>query len=266
MLMIRILVLWFVATVATAAPGAELVRRTWIVEGVTREALLNQPAANAKVDSPPHPLVFVFHGHGGTMRHAARTMAIHTLWPEAIVVYPQGLPTVGRLTDPEGKKSGWQREAGDQGDRDLKFVDAMIASLRSELRLDERCIYATGHSNGGSFTYLLWAERGQVFSAFAPSAAVIARGAGKLAPRPVLHLGSPGDTLVKWSWQSRMIDHVITVNDCGPRLPDAPGLAEYEPHGKGGCPVAVFIHDGGHAYPQAGPAQIVRFFQAQADR
>jgi polyhydroxybutyrate depolymerase len=247
------------AVLVPCTRAADPARRAWTIDGVVREALVAGPASTPA--SAPAPLVFVFHGHGGTMGHAARTMTIHAHWPEAVVVFPQGLPTPGRLTDPEGKKAGWQREAGDQGDRDLKFVDAMLVSLRAERAIDGRRIYATGHSNGGSFTYLLWAERGSVFSAFAPSAAVIARGAGKLAPRPVLHLGSPQDPLVKWAWQSRMIDHVLAVNDCGPRSPDEPGYVRYEPRGKGGASVAVFIHDGGHGYPEGAPERIVNFFR-----
>jgi len=183
-----------------------------------------------------------------------------------MVVYPQGLNTPGRLTDPEGRRPGWQREAGDQGDRDLKFVDAMLATLRAEERIDDRRIFSTGHSNGGSFTYLLWAERGATFAALAPSAAVIVRGAGKLVPRPVLHLGSPQDTLVKWSWQSRMIDHLLVVNDCGPRRPDTPGLERYEPQSKDGAPVLVFIYEGGHGYPSRGAALIAEFFRTIAPR
>lgn len=198
------------------------------------------------------------------MRHAARTMAIHPLWPEAWVVYPQGLPTPGHLTDPEGRKAGWQRESGDQDDRDLRFVDAMLAAGHTAGRIDGRRIFATGHSNGGAFTYLLWAERGATFAAFAPSAAVIVRGARKLEPRPVLHLGSPQDPLVKWNWQSRMIDHVLAVNHAGPRRPDSPGLTTYPTASVAGAPVAVFIHDGGHGYPEAGPELIVEFFRARA--
>jgi hypothetical protein len=56
--------------------------------------------------------------HGGSMLNAARTLGYHTRWPEAIVVYMQGLNTPGRLTDPEGRQPGWQHAVGDQGDRD----------------------------------------------------------------------------------------------------------------------------------------------------
>ncbi len=52
----------------------------------------------------------------------------------------------------------------------------------------------TGHSNGGTFTYLLWLARGDVFAAVAPSSAA-ARYAGKLTPKPALIMGGSEDPL-----------------------------------------------------------------------
>jgi poly(3-hydroxybutyrate) depolymerase len=44
--------------------------------------------------------------------------------------------------------------------------------LRKDYKTDAKRIYATGHSNGGEFTYLLWHARGKEFAAFAPSGAL----------------------------------------------------------------------------------------------
>src|SRR5262245_38937988 len=113
--------------VSQALAQDSLTRREWSIDGVSREAQLHVPATAA---TTPAPVVFVFHGHGGNIRNVVRSFHIHTLWPEAIVIYPQGLNTPGRLTDPEGKLPGWQPNVGDQGDRDLKFFDAVLASLK----------------------------------------------------------------------------------------------------------------------------------------
>ena len=234
----------------------DLIRRTWTVEGVTREALVYIPAGAEKGGAA---VVFVFHGHTGTMKHAALSMPIHRHWPEAIVVYPQGLPTPGSLVDPAGRESGWQAVAGAQGDRDLKFFDAMYADLLGSYRFDSRRVYATGHSNGGSFTYLLWAERGDKLAATAPSAAVLGRGNRDLHPKPLLHIGSPQDPLVKFRWQERMIDQVMRLNGCGPRQTGATGYTLYP--STRGAEVATYLHDGGHNYPAAAPELIVKFFQ-----
>lgn len=248
----------FLLLVGLAHAGLE--RRTWVVDGVTREALVRVPE---KIPAAGAPLVFAFHGHGGSMRQASQSFPIHEKWPEAIVVYPQGLPTAGQLTDPKGERAGWQGRAGLEGDRDLKFFDAMLAGLRERHAIDAQRIYATGHSNGGGFTYLLWAERGDVFAALAPSSALLARGGGwqKLKPKPVLHIASPQDELVRFAWQERMLDHVLKLNGCAALKPDPMGYTSYP--SKSGHEVAVYLHAGGHRYPsEAAPDLIVQFFQA----
>ena len=173
----------------TAHAVDDLVPLSFTVDGVERTALVYVPAA---AKTSPVPLVFVFHGHGGTARQVAYSFAMDKYWPEAISVYMQGLPTPGQLIDPEGKLSGWQKSEGDQGDRDLKFFDAVLARMERDYQVDGKRIYATGHSNGGGFTYLLWLARGDVFAAVAPSSAV-AKYVRQLKPKPVMHLAGQND-------------------------------------------------------------------------
>jgi len=180
------------------------------------------------------------------------------------VVYPEGLPTPGVLTDPAGRRSGWQAKAGAQGDRDLAFFDVILSALKAENVLDPRQVYATGHSNGGAFVYLLWAERGEALTAIAPSAAVLRLEAAKFQPKPVLHLAGMNDDLVKFAWQERMLDHVLRINGGGPRQKSTPGEIRYAPTTPGkGAPTVVLLHSGGHSFPSAshGP-QSVAFFQS----
>lgn len=225
---------------ACLAQNADLQPRQWKLEGLDREALLYAPAS---AKTKPAPLVFVFHGHGGNMHSSARTFHLHTLWPEAIVVYPQGLPTPGALTDPAGQRPGWQSKAGAQNDRDLKLFDAMLASLQSDYKVDRKRIYSTGHSNGGGFTYLLWAHRGDLLAAVAPSGAV-AQPEDRLLlkPKPVLHIAGRNDTLVKFEWQQAMIDLLEKTN-----RPE---------------PVETYIYEGGHTMAKDAPEKIVAFLRA----
>ncbi len=237
---------------AVDAPG----RREWTIDGVTREGLVHVPAT---AKSQPAPLVFVFHGHGGNMRNVARTFALHTLWPEAIVVYLQGLNTPGRLTDPEGKKPGWQNAPGLHGDRDLKLFDAVLAGLRAECRVDDARIYSTGHSNGGGFTYLLWAARGEILAAVAPSASAANAVRTQLKPKPVMHLAGRKDALVKFEWQEATMRQLRALNGCGEGSPWAKDCILYA--SRTGTPVVTMIHDGAHGFPKEGPALIVKFFR-----
>ena len=247
--------------VGTACAADNLKRREWTVDGVVREALVYVPS---QAQTNPAPVVFAFHGHGGSMHNAARMFSYHTRWPEALVVYMQGLNTPGRLIDPEGKRPSWQRAAGDQGDRDLKFFDAVLASLQQDYKVDAKRLYTTGHSNGGGFTYLLWAARGNRFAAFAPSAAVAARDFSRLKPKPVLLVAGEQDALVKFAWQQQMMDRLRKLNQCGEGQPweDEKGCTLYS--SKTGAPVVTFIHPGTHQYPPAAPAIIVKFFKQHA--
>ncbi len=238
------------------------VRRTWMIDGVAREALVQVPATTK---TQAAPVVFAFHGHGGTMNNAARTFRYHALWPEAIVVYMQGLNTPGRLTDPEGKKPGWQPNVGDQGDRDLKFFDAVLASLRADYRVDDKRIYSTGHSNGGGFTYLLWAARGEVFAAMAPSASAAGvRQLSALKPKPVLHVAGEKDELVKFAWQQQTIAALKKVNQCAAGVGEPWEKIATKFTSSLGAPVVTYIHPGTHAFPAAAPALIVAFFKQHA--
>ena len=235
-----------------------LARREWTVDGTTREALVHVPV-QAKTESTP--VIFAFHGHGGTMQHSARTFAYETHWPEAIVVYMQGLNTPGRLSDPEGKRPGWQKWSGDQEDRDLKFFDAVMKSLKADYRVDSKRIYATGHSNGGAFSYLLWEQRGEVFAAFAPSGSATGQKVTLSKPKPVLHLAGENDPLVLYSWQKATMDQVRKLNQCGEGKEWEKTCTWYE--SKVGAPMVTFIHQGKHAFPREAPAMIVKFFKEQ---
>lgn len=248
-------------TALHAGAATEPARRTWTVGDTQRVALVCAPA---QAGTNPAPLVFVFHGHGGTMEGVVRSFAIHTLWPEAVVVYPQGLRTPGRLTDPEGKRAGWQHSVGAEGDRDLKFFDAMLASLKKDFRIDERRIYSTGHSNGGGFTYLLWAARGDCLAAIAPSAAATTASLDRAPPIPVLHVAGKSDPLVKFEWQQKMMDVVRRHNGCEDAGHPWSAALCTEFASTNGAPLVAMIHPGDHKFLAEAPAAIVRFFQAHA--
>jgi polyhydroxybutyrate depolymerase len=239
---------------ARAADGLQ--QMDFTVDGVARTALIYVPAS-AKLN--PTPLVFVFHGHGGNAQQAEKSFHLEREWPDAIVVYMQGLPTVGQLTDPQGTRAGWQAAAGDNGDRDLKFFDAVLERLKQDYNMDAKRIYATGHSNGGGFTYLLWLARGDVFAAVAPSTAV-AKYAAQLKPKPAMHIAGESDLLVKFAWQQMMMAAVRKVNGCAATGEPWDKQCTIYPS-KNGTPLVTFIHPGGHGFDPAAPALIVKFFK-----
>ncbi len=247
------------SSLAQAASANDLQTVEFTVDGVVRTALVYVPPT--KPDGGSVPLVFAFHGHGGGALGAERTFAFDHRWPEAISVYPQGLNTPGMVSDPEGKKSGWQNAVGKQDDRDLHFFDAMLVRLKADYPVDPRRIYVTGHSNGAGFTYLLWHTRADVFAAVAPCSGAAIYGA-ELTPKPAIILGGRDDRTVKFEWQQMMIAAVRKINGCGDAAgePWEGGEGTLYPS-KTGTPLVTYLYDGGHMMEPGESKWIVDFFQ-----
>lgn len=232
--------------------------KTYVVDGVERTALIYAPAK----ESAHPPVVFGFHGHGGNMRQAARSFRIHEIWPEAVVVYMNGLPTP-TPNDLAGKRNGWQVAAGLQGNRDFKFFDAVYADIATRFKPNLKAVFSMGHSNGGRFTYLLWAERANLFRAFGPSGSPATR--LKLAPKPLFHVVGETDPLVSPENQKATIEMVKQNNGCtADGKPFGHNTTRFK--GKNGNDVIAYVHGGGHGYPNDASEQMVKFFKELIDR
>ena len=231
----------------------------WAVDGEQRTARVHMPELE---EGQKAPLVFVWHGHGGNARGISRGLPVHQLWPEAIVVYPQGLKTPG-IIDPEGKRSGWEVRKEADENKDLKFFDAMLADFSERGIIDEHRIHSTGHSNGGGFTYTLLFERGEVLASIGPSSAGVAR-QYKSLPKvqiPILHLAGREDRLVKMEWQQAVIDRLLKHNRCTEPKP-WPGhkLCKLYPS-EAKAPLVTYIHPGGHRMPKDAAEVFVEFLK-----
>ena len=222
----------------------------WQVEGETREGIVY--ARPASREGEDRPVVLSFHGRGDTMQNFQYT-DVHVAWPEAVVVYFQGLPTGGGLP-------GWQAGRGADNDRDLKLVDVALAWLRETYSVDDDRVYATGFSNGGMFTYLLWAERPGIFAAYAPVAGRLRLAVQPTQPRPIFHVAGRRDRQVEFADQEAAIANAVDVN----------GVADATTSCGDGCtlygseeaaPVMSWLHPGGHVYPRDTSERIVSFFR-----
>lgn len=233
--------------------------KSFQVEGVERTAIVIEPTK--KSDHPP--LVFGFHGHGGTARFVSRRFDIHSLWPEAVVVYPQGLPTA-TSRDRQGSRAGWQNVAGIVGDRDLKFFDAMLAEASKLYKVDSKRVYSMGHSNGAMMTYLLWQMRPQKLAAVAPVAGVFRQRLG-LEPLPCFVAGGLKDEVVRWEMQRAGMESMRKFLGVESSIDFTP-KSSATTYGGAKAPMAVYIHDGAHEYPTATSGQIVEFFKKHAKK
>jgi polyhydroxybutyrate depolymerase len=201
------LILAALLSVASARPFQSLqglANRTFEVNGQQRQGLVYPASVGAT--KPGSPLIFVFHGHGGTAEAVARRYALHRHWPEAVVVYLQGLPTVGALTDPEGKRAGWQSFPGTQEDRDVKLFDTVLATLQKEYRTDPNRVYLLGHSNGSRFANVLWSVRGEKIAALCSSSGQGGQLLRNAPPRSVFIIAGEKDPLVPYAGQMRSSD------------------------------------------------------------
>lgn len=227
---------------------------TFRVGALTRQAEVFAPA---KKSAHP-PLVLAFHGHGGTGKGLARTAKIHELWPEALVVYPQGMPTVG-ITDPDGKKNGWQKEPGLYDDRDLAFVDAILVWAAKQFAFDEKRAFVMGHSNGARFTYVLWAVRGDRFLAYGPSGSPATGLLPRMTPASAFLIAGEKDPLVPFAGQKRTADALEGKLGTG-EWTDGEGYTR-NAKGKDGLQLGTYFHPGGHEYPSAGVRATIDFFK-----
>lgn len=224
------------------------------IDGVTRTGIVY------RAPSKKAPTVFAFHGHGGNARGSARSFGVQIDWPEANVIYLQGLPTKTG-NDPEGKRSGWHNQPNEYGGRDLKFFDAVLERAIKEEWADPKQVYAMGHSNGGRFTYVLWASRGEKFAAFSPSAAACRGLESLLKPNNVFVVAGTKDQVVPFERQQDSIIAIKKILQCAEPASKAPQGSVVSHPGLNNTELATMIHDGTHAYPRTATTEMVKFFK-----
>lgn len=230
----RLLTAALLLAAGVSPAAAQLV--TFPVGGQMRQAFVfapSAPPAGAKL-----PVVLAFHGRGDNIRDF-QYVNLHIAWRDAVVVYFQALDRDGL--------SGWQVERGQDGDRDLQLVDAALAALHKKYAVDDDRIYATGFSNGAGFTYLLWAERPDVFAAYAVVAGRLRPSVQLTVPRPLFAVAGERDPQILFGDQKAAIAAATRLN--GSQVP-----------------VETWIHPGGHSYPRGTSERIVAFFQGHSRR
>jgi polyhydroxybutyrate depolymerase len=234
----------------------------WDVDGTKRTGIVCTPEATGHQPAAGWPAVFVFHGHGGSARQIRRQFKTDTLWPDAVVVYLQGLPTVGQLTDKDGEKPGWDSIDGSDKNKDVRFFDVVLKDLIDHQHIDPKRVFSTGHSNGGGFSFTLWAYRGDTLAAIASSSAVASqKEIPLLKPKPAMMSSGRNDPLVKFEWQTKMADRLKTLNGItGDGKAWGTDGTWYSSDNK--TPLATIVYDGGHPPPADIGQRVVDFFKS----
>lgn len=172
------------ATASGGSPGGDLVRPPVRSSGCGTEAPyhgekafkieLPGPGGNATVrdygvrapqqadydSSKPLPVIFVFHGAGGTNDfESMNTAAGGEAGKNAIFVAGQGIPY-------QSYGVGWDENCNGY---DVAFFDAMLEQVAADFCVDRERIFATGYSWGADMSNTLGCCRGDVVRAVMPA-------------------------------------------------------------------------------------------------
>ena len=235
-----------------------IVSKTWTVNEDERTALVHMPT---KASSEKSPLVFVWHGHRGSSEKFLEKCPVHKFWPEAIVVYPQGLKTRTPY-DRKGEHTGWQHSIGDYSDRDVAFFDTMYEYFSELDIIDPKQVHCAGSSNGGSFTYILLQMRPNAFASAAPA---ITSHSGlkdglsiKLPPIPILHF--TGKKERSFHKQKRLVEKIVESRDAR-LVGNWQGRSGVHLYKSSEGDLIWFVHSNGHRWRYIDTLPMVNFFK-----
>ena len=113
-------------------------------------------------------MVLVFHGFTSSAEEIRRISGFDALAEQHgfVVVYPQG-------TQDSQRRSffnvGYAFHANNKVD-DVRFTEAIVGRLVSDLKLDHRSVFSTGMSNGGDMSFYLASRPKPIVKAIAPIA------------------------------------------------------------------------------------------------
>ncbi|MBU0640933.1 MAG: dienelactone hydrolase family protein [Planctomycetes bacterium] len=172
------------------------------VDGLEREYIVHVPAGTDFRD--PVPVVIMFHGAGSS---AVEEMW-KTGWPQKadqegfLAVFPEATrPFLKQRTQARTNPQIWNDGsgmgvAGIFDVDDVAFVDALLDDAAARFLIDQSRIYATGFSNGASFTFRVAAELGDRIAAAAPVCGHLRLDeVGLVAPVPLLFIMGTADPL-----------------------------------------------------------------------
>ena len=150
----------FVLTIFNNSYSQIQQNRTMFFDGNNREYIIYVPAIYD--GSEAYPLMFSFHGGGGTSNDFININDMRSVADTAgfIAVYPQA------AVDPNDGSNAWLHKAPTSHD-DVFFIEAIIDTLSNDYFIDNNRVYACGYSEGGIFSYELGCRLNDRIAAFA---------------------------------------------------------------------------------------------------
>jgi poly(3-hydroxybutyrate) depolymerase len=213
--------------------------------------VLSVPAAYNSAS--PTPLVFAWHGLGGTGMLARQYFRIEQASAgQAIFVYPTGLPN-------SSGSNAWDLTANGI---DVQFFDALVANVSGRYCVDMNRVFSAGHSFGAYFTNRLGCSRGNVLRAIAPVAGAPPVGSGGCMGEVAAWIAhGSNDATVAFTNGERTRDFWRTANGCGTT---SAAITPVECVGFDGCRAGLSVHwcvhTMGHNWPTFAGTAIWAFF------
>lgn len=249
------------------------------VNGVTREYFVVLPTGYD--NSQPSPVVFAFHGRGGTASSLLPTgspfgggyalYGVQPGLPNAVFVVPQGLDS----GSDSGTDYGWPNTGG----QDINFVKATLTWLETNLCVDKARYFSTGMSYGGMMSETIACQIPDLFRAIGSQAGSLFGGTRNCVAKPIAAWITHGDadTTVPISGDITARDMIIANNGCDTtnthtidlvdtaRIGDAATTdvtcTVYDQCTSGNYPVIWCPVPGeGHAIPSFAGTEIAKFF------
>lgn len=239
---------------------AEMLELT--VSDSLRRAVVISPKDNAR----PAPLVFVYHGRRGLLPSSINNIPIYRYWPEAIIVYSQGLWIDGGNKIKWG--TGWQMPNKKSVRRDVRLFDAQLEYLIRHFNVDTNRIFAMGHSNGGGMTGGLWSVRSEKLAGIciSCSSSNTDNPLVQFRPaKPVFFLLAEEDQLVDNDKYKAYIRYIVGKQTTGTGSAEGGYLDEGEmmryDAAADGAEVMTYFYPGRHRFNPAALPYIVTFFK-----
>jgi poly(3-hydroxybutyrate) depolymerase len=184
------------------------------VGGVKRDIIVTAPSG---LNKPA--LVIVMHGMNGWHKgHQESTKFDQIAEREKfVVVYPNGIDGAWDIS----------------GDRDIKFIEAIIDTMVKRYDVDRSRVYATGWSMGGMMSYHLACNIPEKIAAIGPTSGYPLWGAPKCnnsRPVPIIHIHGTADDVVGYSGLHSFLKNKITEYGC----PSEPEVTRPYPSSKTG--------------------------------
>ena len=218
------------------------------VEGTERTYVIDVPTNYDP--NKAHRLIFAWHGNGGN----GKDIADHGFYDLKPLAGGSAIFVAG-----DGISAGW----GNPGDRDIKFVRAMVDKFSGQFCIDKRRIFSTGWSFGGMFSFALGCGMGDVVRAIAPMSGALWGSGCAAGTKPVAAWINHGiyDSLVDVQAGKDGRDEFLRRNHCGTNtVPTDPSPCVVYQGCDPGYPVVWCEWVGPHGTPSYQGTAIWNFF------